>query len=46
MAAELEARASLLHEERDGIVRHLSDVLGASVPAARDDDGFPPPPAP
>jgi hypothetical protein len=46
MAAELEARASLLHEERDGIVRHLSDVLVASVSAARDDDVFPPPPAP
>lgn len=46
MAAELEARASLLHDERDDVVRHLSAVLGASVPAARDDDEFLPPPAP
>lgn len=45
MAAELEARAELLHEERDDVVRHLSDVLGASVPQARDDE-FLPPPAP
>lgn len=46
MAAELEARASLLHDERDDVVRHLSAMLGASVPAARDDDEFLPPPAP
>jgi hypothetical protein len=46
MAAELEARASLLHDERDDVVRHISAVLGASVPAARDDDEFLPPPAP
>lgn len=46
MAAELEARAELLHEERDDVVRHLSNVLGASVPEAHDDDEFLPPPAP
>jgi flagellar hook-associated protein FlgK len=47
MAAELEARAELLHEERDDVVRHLSDVLGASMPEAPDnDDEFLPPPAP
>lgn len=47
LAAELEARASILHEEREGVAMHLADILGARDPGIVDDlDDLLPPPAP
>lgn len=47
LAAELEAHASLLHEEREGVAMQLADILGVGAPGIVDDaDDVLPPPAP
>jgi hypothetical protein len=47
LAAELEAQASILHEEREGVAMHLAEILGARAPESVDEvDDILPPPAP
>jgi hypothetical protein len=47
LAAELEAQASILHEEREGVAMQLADILGAcEAGIGYDMDDIPPPPAP
>ncbi len=47
LAAEMEAHASVLLEEREGVAMHLSDILGVRSPEPVDDvDDILPPPAP
>ena len=47
LAAEMEAHASVLLEEREGVALHLADILGAGPVAPADDpDDILPPPAP